>query len=132
MYSSLLPWRAIVVVKGLNCNNVTSYARPLLPSWEKASQQFLNRGVSHFFGKGPDCVADPFRDCVADPFRTVPRRCCFSYLLLTGRERGKGQIGKTPDNAHTNRENRGQKVPKGTKNAQTKEGQVQIGKPPLV
>ena len=29
---------------------------------------FPNRGVFHFFGKGPDCVADPFG--------TAPRRCC--------------------------------------------------------
>ena len=31
-----------------------------------------NVGFSHFFGKGPDCVADPFG--------TVPRRCFLFFL----------------------------------------------------
>ena len=30
--------------------------------------KFQTGGFPTFFGKGPDCVADPFR--------TVPRRCC--------------------------------------------------------
>ena len=42
--------------------------------WEVLCWEKLNRGVSKpggfptFFGKGPDCVADPFG--------TVPRGCC--------------------------------------------------------
>ena len=59
--------------------------------WEK-----LNRGVSHFFGKGPDCVADPFG--------TVPRWCCLAANI--GRERGKGQkSGKSSESPRANREN---------------------------
>ena len=47
---------------------------------------FQTGGFSAFFGKGPDCVADPFR--------TVPRRCS---LQIMGREQGKELIGKIPE-----------------------------------
>ena len=78
-------------------------ARFCLPKFGRRAKpgSFTTRGLSLCFGKGPDCVADPFG--------TVPRRCC-----LIGRERGKGQIGKIPGDPRTNRENPGKigKVPK--------------------
>ena len=76
--------------------------------WREAKPGgFQTGGFPLFFGKGPDCVAVPFRDCS-------------SWVLLIGRERGKGPIGKIPKKS-----GKSQKGQKRTK----KEGQVQIGKP---
>ena len=62
---------------------------------------FQTRVFPTFFGKGPDCVADPFGTVPQENPRTIPE-----------------QIGKIQKKIG--------KVPKRTK----KEGQVQIGKPP--
>ena len=42
------------IVTGLRWQGILTEAQP---------GRFPNRGVPHFFGKGPDSVADPFREC---------------------------------------------------------------------
>ena len=73
-----------------------------------------------FFGKGPDCVADPFG--------TVPRGCS-----QEAEKEEKDKSGKSSDHPRANQENprkwgKSQKGQKRTK----KEGQVQVGKPPCL
>ena len=48
---------------------------------ENLTRGFPNRGVSHFFRERSRLCRGPFRDCS-------------SWLLLIGREKGKGEIGK--------------------------------------
>ena len=76
----------------------------LTPHLSKEFWEKLSRGVSKpiLFGKGPDCVADPFL--------IVPRRCFCQSLLLNQQaekeekdtsgtsRRVPGQIGKIPEN----------------------------------
>ena len=69
-----------------------------------------------------------------------PFRDCSLLVLFIGRERGEGQIRNIPGESETNRQNSGRigKVPRSTKKTKKgqqkktrKEGQVQIGKPPV-
>ena len=96
---------------------------PEIPLREAKPGGFQTRGFPTFFGKGPDCVADPVG--------TVPHRCSFS------REREKGRIGKIPGpspsksgKSRKNRESPKKKIKKDKKGQKRKDKKVQIGKPP--
>ena len=77
---------------------------------------FQTRVFPTFFGKGPDCVADPFG--------TVPRRCSSQAEKEKSEE-----SGKSPDRPRANRENPRKigKVPKRTK----KDKKARSGNPPV-
>ena len=82
---------------------------------------FQTGGVRTFFGKGPDCVADPFG--------TVPRRC--SYLNRPRKRKGTNrenpqsipeQIGKIPEKSGKSQR---------TKKGQKRKDKSRSGSPPF-
>ena len=77
-------------------------------------------GFPTFFGKGPDCVADPFG--------TVPCRCS-----IIGRERGKGQIGKIPgpSPSKSGKSQKNRESPKKDKKGQKRKDKSRSGNPPV-
>ena len=109
-------WGFLVIFSGLRLPR--NEARKVLEKFKIRSKirwGFPNPKVSHFFRERSRLCRGPFRDCS-------------SLVLLIGRERGKGQIGKIPgpSPSKSGKSQKNREGPKRTK----KEGQVQIGKHP--